>query len=80
MSAAALATYFPGTVQVTTYVDVVRLYLNVEAVRVRRIMDMVDAMRIANGSATVPPQWIDVLAATDSERSQWKTEEFRREG
>lgn len=63
----------------TDYTDYVRLVLNCESVRVRHMMDTVDAMRVALGQATIPEAWYDLLSTTGAEKAVWKANELRRE-
>lgn len=60
------------------YLDFVRLWLNVERVRARRVVDMADAARIAAGQSELPREWITLLAGSREEESLWVAEELRR--
>lgn len=59
-----------------TYLDFVRVALNLEAVRVRKILDQVEAFRIALGAAEVPDEWIDLLELSREDASRWRRNEL----
>lgn len=51
--------------------------LNAQRVRVRAVVDGVDARRIAAGLAVMPDGWFDLLAGSKEEASRWRTSEWR---
>lgn len=46
----------------TTYEEFVALYLNAPAVTATRQMELVDAVRVATGGATMPRSWGELAA------------------
>ena len=60
------------------YVEFVQLWLNAERVRVRRVVDAIDAARVAAGTSEMPREWIALLAGSREEEALWVSEELRR--
>lgn len=68
----------PGTIKVKKYIDWFRLTLNLEYIRIANILDMKDAILLANNKAKMPSDWIDIMTTDEIERAIWKAREFRK--
>lgn len=71
--------FLPSRYNDPSYEQQVELLLNAERIRLRRIVDMADAVAIGNGDKKVPDSWIDLLEPNPVLRAKWKREEWRKD-
>jgi hypothetical protein len=60
-----------------TYEQFVALVLNAERIRARNTVDLVRALRIADGTETMPFEWIESLTTSPEEARRWRSTELK---
>jgi len=58
------------------YEAFVGLSLNVDRVRARRVLDLVDALKVADGRAEIPAAWYRLLTDTEEEAVAWRSRDL----
>lgn len=61
-----------------TYSQYVELVLNSERIRIRKLVDLSEAVAIGRGDKMIPDSWIDTITDDPEVRAQWKRQEFRK--